>query len=106
MPAGLMRLNHTGPDHAGFPAGRQLVNSVLFPISLQAQFQARTKKLPRPEGAGAVSATRCVDQAVLTSILRGCTCAAFGIRSFSTPFLNAADVFSVSSSRDRLNTLR
>lgn len=63
-------------------------------------------KLLHPLGAGAMSSTYCPDQAVLTSILRGCTCAALGMRSFSTPFLNSADVFSVSSSRDRLNTRR
>ena len=42
----------------------------------------------------------------LISILRGCACSAFGMRSLSTPFLNSAEAFSESSSLDKVKTRR
>ena len=40
------------------------------------------------------------------SILRGCACSAFGMRSFSAPCTNSAETLFASSSFDKVNTRR
>ena len=45
-------------------------------------------------------------QPILTSILRGFACSALGMRSLSTPSLNAASLFAVSRSRLRVKARR
>ncbi len=45
-------------------------------------------------------------QPILMSILRGFACSALGMRSLSTPSLNAAALFAVSRSRLRVNARR